>query len=125
MPYRETPRNAITKIGKGGLDARPRKTFFITFLKSPYREALNQRNNKKLKEEKVNNFLPEKKIAREKYFPGKLLGKVLNFFSNSPHRENAQTTEKQIGVGFRVELLVKTFRRDVFCILQNVFLCVF
>jgi hypothetical protein len=40
-PYRETPKNAQKKIGRGKkLDARPRKTF------SPHREALNQRNKK-------------------------------------------------------------------------------
>jgi hypothetical protein len=54
-PNRETPKNAQKKIEKGNkLDARPRTTLFITFLSSPYREALNQRNktSRKKKEAK-------------------------------------------------------------------------
>jgi hypothetical protein len=46
--------------GGGGLDARPRTKTSITFLSSPYREALNQRNKKSRKKKKYKN-LPGKK----------------------------------------------------------------
>jgi hypothetical protein len=36
-----------------------------------------------------------------------------------------KTNLKKIGFGFLVEFFVKTFRHDVRCFLQNVFLCVF
>jgi hypothetical protein len=103
-PYRETPKNAIKKSARGKkLDARPRKTFFITFLflSFPCREALNQRN-KKVERKKNHRKPPESKIPPppppKKYFPGEFFGNVLIFFPRVfelPLPRNAQKRTKK------------------------------
>jgi hypothetical protein len=89
---RPKTKNAIQKIDKGEnkLDARPRSTFFITvFFCCPYREALNQRNNK-------NRQLRKKKIPP--YFPGDFFGKRTQICSRVfelPLPRNAQKRTKK------------------------------
>jgi hypothetical protein len=55
-------RNKQNRQGEN-VDARPRKTFFIKALSSPYRKALNQRNKKIERKNKKQN-------PPGKYFPG-------------------------------------------------------
>jgi hypothetical protein len=92
-PYRKTPKNALNKIGKGKkqLDARPRKTFFITFLSSFHREALNQRNKTiERKKKELKNNTRKKFPPPKKHFPGVFFETYsIRFlvFSNSPCRE--------------------------------------
>jgi hypothetical protein len=95
-PYRETLKNAIKKIGKGGeLDARPRKTFFITFLKSPYREALNQHNTGSRKKNSKTVNPGKKKNPRDFFW--KRAQFVFLVFLNSPCRETPKNALKKKG----------------------------
>jgi hypothetical protein len=71
-PCRETPKNAIKKKSVRGenLDTRPRKTFFITFLSFPYREALNQRNKQVERKKNHKKSTRKKNPPPKKYLPG-------------------------------------------------------
>jgi hypothetical protein len=70
------------KMARGRqLDARPRKTFYITFLSFPYREALNQRNKKAERNKTKKNPPGNPPPPPKKYVPGQFFGHVLFFFS--------------------------------------------
>jgi hypothetical protein len=71
-PYRETPKNAIKKIGKGGKFRRTTpQNIFYHVLSSPYREALNQRN-KKVGKKRKKKSTRKKNPPPEKNSPGEI-----------------------------------------------------